>query len=162
VGVDGDENGQTNGLKVSLFDVSDPTNPIESHKVTIPGDNTGKAYTYVNSQAYVTHKALCWDDTENIMYIPYSKRSNFQMLEDGYYQSRNVSGILAVKVNEKEKTLEKSKNYTNVSTDHDMDWGFERTTYIDNVIFGYSDSGDVIMSFDKGTQKQLDTLNISR
>ncbi len=159
VGVDGDENGQNNGLKVSLFDVSDPANPIESHKVTIPANNKDGSYTYVTSQAYNTHKALCWDDTTNTMYIPYLKRTEVWYHTDDY-SFKNVSGILAVKVNEKEKTLEKSQNYTNVSDSNKTDWGFERTTYIGDVIFGYSHSGNVIMSFDKTTQKQLNTLNI--
>ena len=61
----------------------------------------------------------------------------------------------------KEKTLEKSENYTNVSDSNKTDWGFERTTYIGDVIFGYSHSGNVIMSFDKTTRKQLNTLNIN-
>ena len=159
VGVDGDENGQNNGLKVSLFDVSDPANPIESHKVTIPANNKDGSYTYVTSQAYNTHKALCWDDNTNTMYIPYLKRTEVWYHTDDY-SFKNVSGILAVKVNEKEKTLEKSENYTNVSDSNKTDWGFERTTYIGDVIFGYSHSGNVIMSFDKSTQKQQDTLNI--
>ncbi len=159
VGVDGDENGQNNGLKVSLFDVSDPANPIESHKVTIPANNKDGSYTYVTSQAYNTHKALCWDDTTNTMYIPYLKRTEVWYHTDDY-SFKNVAGILAVKVNEEEKTLEKSRNYTNVSDSNKTDWGFERTTYIGDVIFGYSHSGNVIMSFDKTTQKQLNTLNI--
>lgn len=160
VGVDGDENGQNNGLKVSLFDVSDPANPIESHKVTIPANNKDGSYTYVTSQAYNTHKALCWDDNTNTMYIPYLKRTEVWYHTDDY-SFKNVSGILAVKVNEEEKTLEKSQNYTNVSDSNKTDWGFERTTYIGDVIFGYSHSGNVIMSFDKTTRKQLNTLNIN-
>lgn len=161
VGVDGDENGQTNGMKVSLFDVSDPTNPIESYKVTIPASNASGVYSYVDSQAYNTHKALCWDDATKTMYIPYSKRSEFWYNTDyASYETNNVAGILAVKVNEAEKSLEKSENYTYASTDNKMYWGFERTTYIGNVIFGYSYSGNVIMSFDKATQKQQDTFNI--
>ena len=161
VGVDGDENGQTNGLKVSLFDVSDPTNPVESYKVTIPATSDSYAYSYVDSQAYFTHKALCWDDTTKTMYIPYSKRNEtWYATDDSSYTFENVSGILAVKVNEKSKTLEKSENYTNVSTDYSMNLGFERTTYIGNVVFGYSDAGNLIVSFDKATQKQLDIFNV--
>ena len=161
VGVDGDENGQTNGLKVSLFDVSDPTNPVESYKVTIPATSDSYAYSYVDSQAYFTHKALCWDDATKTMYIPYSKRNEtWYATGDSSYTFENVSGILAVKVNENSKTLEKSENYTNVSDDYSMNLGFERTTYIGNVVFGYSDAGNLIVSFDKATQKQLDIFNI--
>ena len=94
------------------------------------------------------------------MYIPYSKRSDFRFVDGDYYQNQNVAGILAVKVDEAEKKLLKSENYTNVSTDNDMSQGFERATYIGDVIFGYSDYDDVLMSFDKSTQKQQDTLNI--
>ncbi len=160
VGVDGDENGQTNGLKVSLFDVSDPTNPKETHKVTIPASNSEGSYSYVTSEAYSTHKALCWDDATNTMYIPYKKGTETWYYTSDSYSFKNVSGILAVKVNENEKTLEKSQNYTVTTTDHTLENGFNRATYIGNVIFGYSSYDCEIVSFNKGTQKQLDILDI--
>lgn len=160
VGVDGDENGQTNGLKVSLFDVSDPTSPKETHKVTIPASNSEGSYSYVTSEAYSTHKALCWDDATNTMYIPYKKGTETWYHTDDSYSFKNVAGILAVKVNENEKTLEKSQNYTVTTTDHTLENGFNRATYIGNVIFGYSSYDCEIVSFNKGTQKQLDILDI--
>ena len=160
VGVDGDENGQTNGLKVSLFDVSDPTNPKETHKVTIPASNSEGSYSYVNSAAYSTHKALCWDAATDTMYIPYQKRTETWHHTGDSYSFKNVAGILAVKVNENEKTLEKSQNYTVTTTDNASENGFNRATYIGNVIFGYSSYDCEIVSFNKGTQKQLDILDI--
>ena len=160
VGVDGDENGQTNGLKVSLFDVSDPTNPKETHKVTIPASNSEGSYSYVNSAAYSTHKALCWDAATDTMYIPYQKRTETWYYTSDSYSFKNVSGILAVKVNENEKTLEKSQNYPVTTTDHTLENGFNRATYIGDVVFGYSSHDCEIVSFNKGTQKQLDILDI--
>ena len=104
---------------------------------------------------------VSWDDATKTMYIPYSKRNEtWYATGDSSYTFENVSGILAVKVNENSKTLEKSENYTNVSDDYSMNLGFERTTYIGNVVFGYSDAGNLIVSFDKATQKQLDIFNI--
>ena len=160
VGVDGDENGQNNGMKVSLFDVSDPTNPIESYKVIVPGVNKGKAYTYVTSQAYITHKALCWDDVTNTMYIPYFKRTEIWYQTNDSYSYKNVAGILAVTVNEKEKSLYESENYTVTTTEQKLEGGFDRATYIGDVIFGYSSPDGTIASFAQSTQEQLDIFDI--
>ncbi len=161
VGVDGDENGATNGLKVSLFDVTDPTSPKETYKVTIPASNSAGLYSYVSSYAYHNHKALCWDAQESVMYIPYIKQIERWTPDDySVYEFENTLGILAIKVNVKEKTLEKSKNYTDTVTERGMGWGFERATYIGDVVFGYTDSGKLMVSFDKDTQKQLHKLNI--
>ena len=161
VGVDGDENGATNGLKVSLFDVTNPESPKETYKVTIPATNSAGLYSYVSSQAYHTHKALCWDAEESVMYIPYIKQIERWTPGDySVYEFENTLGILAIKVNVKEKTLEKSKNYTDTVTERGMGFGFERATYIGDVVFGYTDSGKLMVSFDKDTQKQLHKLNI--
>ena len=161
VGVDGDENGATNGLKVSLFDVTNPESPKETYKVTIPASNSAGLYSYVSSQAYHTHKALCWDAEESVMYIPYIKQIERWTPGDySVYDFENTLGILAIRVNVKEKTLEKSKNYNYIVTERGMGFGFERATYIGDVVFGYTDSGKLMVSFDKDTQKQLHKLNI--
>jgi inhibitor of cysteine peptidase len=55
----GSENGS---VKVSLYDVSDPTNPLEESKYLIPG------YSY--SEAQYDHKAVLFDLQKNLLVIP--------------------------------------------------------------------------------------------
>ena len=53
------------GLKLSLFDVSDPTNPIEVDTITF-----GSAYTY--SDAQYNHKAILFDTKRSLFGFPMS------------------------------------------------------------------------------------------
>ena len=162
VGVDGDENGQNNGMKVSLFDVSDPENPVECDKFTIDGFSSDNKQIYVDSAAYYTHKALCWDGVNNTMYIPYG-RSEFVWATYDYSQSYDkfYAGVFAVAVDVNTKKLSKIGDYISNSSDYEVSSGFTRATYMGNVLFGYSEYENILESFDKNTQKSLDLVKIS-
>lgn len=162
VGVDGTETGTNGGMKVSLFDVSDPTKPVECGKFTMSGYNSENRQVYVDSDAYYDHKALCWDAENKIMYIPYSKNEHQWAYSDGGNYNKTTAGIVALKVNEEEKALKVAGEYIANATDYAQPDEFSRATYINDVIFGYSTYSGLLCSFDKGTQKQLDTLNVSR
>ena len=162
VGLDGTESGTNGGMKVSLFDVSDPTKPVECGKFTMSGYNAVNRQVYVDSDAYYDHKALCWDAENKIMYIPYSKNEHSWASTTEEHFNKTTAGIVALKVNEAEKTLKVAGDYIANATDYAQPNEFSRATYIDDVIFGYSRYTGLICSFDKGTQKQLDTLNVSR
>ncbi len=162
VGLDGTETGTNGGMKVSLFDVSDPTKPVECGKFTMSGYANNEAQVYVDSDAYYDHKALCWDAENKIMYVPYSKSVHRWAYNDGENYNKTTAGIVALKVNEAEKTLKVAGDYIANATDYARPEEFSRATYINDVIFGYSTYTGLLCSFDKGTQKQLDTLNVSR
>ncbi len=162
VGLDGTETGTNGGMKVSLFDVSDPTKPVECGKFTMSGYENDNRRVYVESDAYYDHKALCWDAENKIMYVPYSKNENqWSYSGEGNYH-KTTAGIVALKVNEAEKSLKVVGEYVANSTDYAQPDEFARATYINDVIFGYSRYTGLLCSFDKGSQKQLDTLNVSR
>ncbi len=57
VGVDGDEDGFTNGIALQIFDVSSPTEPKLAHKLPL-GDSGGWSW----SEALNNHKALTFYD----------------------------------------------------------------------------------------------------
>lgn len=162
VGLDGTETGTNGGMKVSLFDVSDPTKPVECGKFTMSGYESNERQVYVDSDAYYDHKALCWDAENKIMYIPYSKNEHSWSSSSEANFNKTTAGIVALKVNEEEKTLKVAGDYIANATDSAQPDEFARATYINDVIFGYSTYTGLLCSFDKGTQKQLDTLNISR
>ena len=162
VGLDGTETGTNGGMKVSLFDVSDPTEPIECGKFTMSGYENEEALVYVDSDAYYDHKALCWDSQNKIMYIPYSKNIHRWSYTGGKNYSKTDAGIVALKVNEEEKNLKVAGEYIANSTDYAKPYEFSRATYINDIIFGYSTQTGLLCTFNKSTQKQLDTLNVSR
>ncbi len=153
VGRDGTDTGTNGGLKVSLFDVSDPKNPKESSKITLDAVSSETLSSYIESDAYYTHKALCWDSESKTMYIPYYK--NQYVLTYYTYDEitfdRHTAGVFAVKVNETDKTLEQIGNYT-VTPQTAYVGGFSRVTYIGNVVYGYTQNEKgLLCSFDKAT-----------
>lgn len=158
VGSDGNENGLNGGMKVSLFDVSNPEKPVECDKVTVDAISTAQRHVYVNSMAYYDHKALCWNGEKNTMYIPYGKDDNFSVGDE--IESRNIGNILAVCVDETEKRFSDTANFVSNSTEHENSSEFIRATYSDGVLYGFSSEHDMLISFDMNTQKQLYSLEI--
>ncbi len=164
VGVDGTNDGQGNGMKVTLFDVSDPENPVEADKIELNGLNTANRWTYIYSEAFYSHKALCWNGSEKVMYIPYGKQDRIWASTNGEELSKsNTAGILAVKVDTQNKRLLSDGNYMCTTTNMESLSDFSRVTYMGNVIMGfnqYSDGGS-ICAFDKTTQMQTDLISLS-
>ncbi len=158
VGVDGDENGQNGGMKLSLFDVSDPQNPVECDKITVSVPQSQNNYTYLQSDAYYTHKALCWDNVNSVMYVPYVEMIDIYSNTD--YQHKEYSNILAAKVDVKNKKLVTDGEYKVLTSEGDSYGGFGRVTYIDNVIMGYVQEGNAFYSFDKTTKDYLDKFKL--
>ena len=126
------------------------------------GYNSENRQVYVDSDAYYDHKALCWDTENKIMYIPYSKNEHSWASTTEEHFNKTTAGIVALKVNEEEKALKVAGEYIANATDYAQPDEFSRATYINDVIFGYSTYSGLLCTFDKGTQKQLDTLNVSR
>lgn len=156
VGVDGTNDGQGNGMKISLFDVSDPENPVEADKIEFSGVNASNRWTYIYSEAFYSHKALCWNGEEKVMYIPYCKDDRIWSSANGEsLSSTHTTGVIAVKVNEQTKSLQTDGNYLISNSEND----FSRVTYIDNVIFGYA-YPEAISSFNKQTQTVIDTIEL--
>ncbi len=165
VGVDGTESGQGSGMKISLFDVSDPKNPVETDKIEINGVDTANRWTYIYSEAFYSHKALCWDSDDMVMYIPYGKQSRIWAASNGETLSRtNTAGIVAVKVNAQTKTLSTDGEYVFSSANIQDLAEFSRVTYIGDVIIGFNRyvGGGIVCTFDKTTQTLSDTCQLNK
>ncbi|MGD6777316.1 beta-propeller domain-containing protein [Sutcliffiella horikoshii] len=67
----------TNGVKISLFDVSDPTNPLEKHTEIIGGQSTHSPLNH-------DHKALLFNKDKDIFAFPITKYNENQ--KDGSYR----------------------------------------------------------------------------
>ena len=158
VGADGDENGQNGGIKVSLFDVSDPQNPVECDKITVSAPQGENRYTYLQSEAYYTHKAMCWDAENAIMYVPYAEMIDIYTTTG--YEGVHYGNILAVKVDAVNKKLSDDGSCKVLTSDTDAYGSFCRVTYINNVVFGYVQDVNTFYSFDKETTEFLNKIKV--
>lgn len=162
IGVDGDENGENGGFKVSLFDVSDPKKPQECAKFTISALRGTTENVWLDSNAYYDHRAVCWDSENKTMYIPYMKSENVWASTDGKNYSQYTNGVVALKVDSENKTLKSVGNYIDGQSDDESYLDFVRVTYTGNTVIALSSGNDTALcSFDKTTQKQIDRVVVS-
>ena len=162
IGVNGDEKGAGNGMKVSLFDVSDKKNPKEVSKFEIlPQKNGDNLWGYLDCVAFYDHKAVCWDSKNLIMYIPYRMTTEYMHTEDNSYRSEfnSTDNVIALKVNIKDGKLEKANNYI-AGTGEDLRSykTVNRATYIGDTIYSYAQFSSEICSFDKTTAEKLNSI----
>ena len=163
IGVNGDDNGAGNGIKISLFDVSDKKNPKEVSKFEIlPQENTDNLWGYLDCSAFYDHKAVCWDSKNLIMYIPYRMTTEYMHTEDNSYRSEfnSTDNIIALKVDIKDGKLEKNNNYVAETGDLKNYKNVNRVTYIGDIVYSYSQSGSEICSFNKKTAEKNDTITL--
>jgi inhibitor of cysteine peptidase len=135
VGNNATEQGRINGLKLSLFDVSDFSNPKEISTYVIGGDGT-----YASSDALYDHKAFLFDKDKQLMVIPVSINTYSSKLpyEYDYWQGAYVFNIdLANGISLKGKVTH--ENETN-NTYYDYNAQIRRSLYIDNVLYTVSNS----------------------
>lgn len=117
----------TNGMKIAMFDVTDPNNPQELYKVKI-----GKKGTY--SELLYNHKALLFSKEKNIIAFPIS------ITGDDYnvtFQGAIVYGVSL------EKGFELKTKISNSATDYDRYYSrnrVERIIYIKDTLFTLSNS----------------------
>lgn len=115
----------TNGMKMAMFDVTDPNNPQELYNVKI-----GEKGTY--SELLYNHKALLFSKEKNIIAFPVS------ITEDDYkvtFQGAIVYGVSL------EKGFELKTKISNSATDYDRYYSrnrVERIIYIKDTLFTLS------------------------
>lgn len=115
----------TNGMKMAMFDVTDPNNPQELYNVKI-----GEKGTY--SELLYNHKALLFSKEKNIIAFPIS------ITEDDYkvtFQGAIVYGVSL------EKGFELKTKISNSATDYDRYYSrnrVERIIYIKDTLFTLS------------------------
>ncbi|HZJ75438.1 MAG TPA: beta-propeller domain-containing protein [Clostridia bacterium] len=150
IGVDGTEEGQNNNLKVSLFDVSDPSKPKEIDKAIF---GNGTSSQYAHSTAYYDHKAICYDDKENIFYFPIE-------INDYIYTNGNnktTTGIIGLKIDTQNKAFSKVSKYLVQKSDYTQ---IMRSTYIGNLLFAFTNN--FVYSFDRVEEKLLSQIDFTK
>lgn len=162
IGVDGDENGQGNGIKLSLFDVSDPTSPKEVSKYEINGlDENGEdgsyRYSCIYSTAFYSHKALCFDYENGIVYVPFAKDESYYNPQTDESTWKNTGGVYAFKIDEKEKSVTLVNEYTDseITNAYSM-----RVTYTGDYVYAYDKGEGSVYSFDKSESGAVSKLEL--
>lgn len=150
IGVDGTEQGQNGSLKVSLFDVSDPSKPKEVDKAVF-GNATSSQYAY--STAYYDHKAICYDDKENVFYFP------IEVYDYIYTNGRNIytAGVIGLKIDTRNKAFSKASKYFIQNSDYTQ---IIRSTYIGNLLFAFSNN--LVYSFDRTQETKLSQIDFTK
>lgn len=115
----------TNGMKMAMFDVTDPNNPKELYNVKI-----GEKGTY--SELLYNHKALLFSKEKNIIAFPISITENDYKVT---FQGAIVYGVSL------EKGFELKTKISNSATDYDRYYSrnrVERIIYIKDTLFTLS------------------------
>ncbi len=122
-------------VKISLFDVSDMSNPVELSKYEIKGDEDDWYWT--NSDALYEHKAFLFDLEKNLLVIPaggYTKQSAYVFditVEDGIELKGSITHDIETEEEQKEPYYYYDLDYSN---------SIKRTLYIEEVLYTISDN----------------------
>lgn len=128
-GESGDKDGNLNGLKLSMFDNSDPDNlkVIDSSEITFAEDNT-----YISSEGLCDRKALLISPEQNIIGIPvYSEK-----MDSDYHVYENESGYYFYSF-ENGKFIELGKVSLNIDDYYPI---FNRAVIIDDYVYMLSNT----------------------
>lgn len=148
VGKEATEEGRVLGVKISLFDVSDVTNPIEMGKYEI------KEGEWSHSQALYDHKAFLFDKEKQLLVMPVSY-SDY----DEYWQGAHVFTINL------DEGIKLRGKITHEQDDAREYWEYQsysyvsRSLYIEDVL--YTISNDMIKMNDLSTLSEINSVQLN-
>lgn len=127
IGKDATDDGRVQGLKISLFDVSDVSNPIEIAKWISDA-------RYSNSNALYEHKAFLFSKERNLLVIPAFSYEWVYEVKGDYRTGRNVgyNGALVFNVYSDEISLKGL-----IEHESSFSWApaVERSLYIEDLLY---------------------------
>ncbi len=145
VGTDGDENGAKNGVKLSLFDISNPASPKEVDKYTIEN-----SYTSIGSD----HKSVMYYKSRNLFGVPIYT----DIISEGY--GNTLGRFFVFKVENGKIT--KQGIYSNLDDSELADfsnsyfyndpYSIRRGTYIGSTLYTVSQARIFAFSLDSGAK----------
>ena len=142
---------RTNGMKMALFDVTNPTEPKEMYSIKI-----GDRGTY--SELLNNHKALLFSKEKNIIAFPISICKNI----NNYHSDVKFQGAIIYGIDLEKGFIEKGKimhmETENGYIEYDYSKAVERIIYIKDTIFTVSK--DLIKATDMNTMQELNELKI--
>jgi uncharacterized secreted protein with C-terminal beta-propeller domain len=148
---------QTNGVKISMFDVSDFNNPKETDTIVI-----GDAGT--DSEILYNHKALLLDKEKNVMSIPI--KSNYRILFEpdsqstDMYQQKNWNGFYVYGF-ENNKFVERGKIAHYIwENNYNVQYMQSRSLYIDDTLYTVMD-GSIKMNDLNDISNEINTIMLT-
>ena len=135
----------TDGMKIALFDVTDPNNPTEMYSVNIGGKGTYSELLY-------NHKALLFSKEKNIIAFPISTTGEDYEVE---FQGAIVYGLSL------EKGFEEKGKITNLENDIDKYYSrnsVQRIIYINDTL--YTLSRNLIKATDINTMEPKGSIKL--
>lgn len=135
---------RTDGVKISIFDVSDVNNPQEKFKEVI-----GSSWTH--SPVEYDHKALLFQKEKNIFAFPIQV---YEEIPENKYEEKEIfqgGYIYNIDINH---GLQLQKKITHLTDRSNEDWKYhiQRLIYIDDIIYS--------VSSEKITAHQMDRYNL--
>ncbi len=150
VGVDATEQGRVQGMKLSLFDVSDVSNPKEISKYII-----GERGTY--SEALNDHKAFLFSKDKNLLVIPVSltEKDYQQTWQGAYVFNVDLSNgfVLKGRITHENETINRTEYYY-----YDYQSQIRRSLFMDNVL--YTLSGKMIKMNDLSDLNEINKVDL--
>jgi inhibitor of cysteine peptidase len=141
VGNNATDEGRINGLKLSLFDVSDVSNPREVSSYVIGGKDM-----YVSSDALYEHKAFLFDKAKSLMVIPVSVNTYPMGPEVSAQQPTYWQGAYVFNIDLSGITLKGNVTHANETADKNQTYYYDynsqitRSLYIGDVLYTLSNS----------------------
>ena len=147
----------TKGLKVSLFDVSDFSNPKEIDKYEIGEQGTDSPVLY-------DHKAFLYSPTKNILVLPVTEIVSKMKISDYGYRNSIWNGAYVFNVSEKGFTLAGKVKHSSTQTEYYY-WfneaSVQRSLYLDNVLYTISTAFVKANDLNDGLA-ELNTINLPK
>jgi uncharacterized secreted protein with C-terminal beta-propeller domain len=148
---------QTNGVKISIFDVSDFNNPKETDTIVIGDSGT-------DSEILYNHKALLLDKEKNVMSIPI--KSNYHILFEkdpeytDIYQQKNWNGFYVYGF-ENNKFVERGKiSHYIWENNYNVQYMQSRSLYIDDTLYTVMD-GSIKMNDLNDISNEINTIMLT-
>lgn len=131
IGRDATEQGRITGMKLSLFDVSDVSNPKEVSKFIIGERGT-------DSDALTDHKAFLFSKSKNLLVIPIrlSNGTDWNIWQGAYVFNVDLENGFVVegRVTHENETMRGNEYY------YDWQYQIRRSLFINNVLYTVSNS----------------------
>lgn len=136
IGQEASTQGRTQGVKVSLFDISDFQNPKEMSKYVL----TDGSWSY--SEALNDHKAFLFDKEKELIVIPMSYTLQIKSPTNGRYDYENWQGVYVLNINLLDGITLKGKishDLENTQDYYQSQGYIKRSLYMNNNIYTVSD-----------------------
>ncbi|MFH1631315.1 MAG: beta-propeller domain-containing protein [Candidatus Aenigmatarchaeota archaeon] len=158
IGQEANEQGRTQGLKLSMFDVTDPANPLEISKYVGP--------SYSHSDVEYDHKALLFSKEKSLLVVPvsYYVPSNGTAYGHTWYGSYvfNVNSVNGFQMKANLSHIDYNGTVDDTTKPYYYYWDYSkrisRSLFMDNTLYTVSDT--MIKAHDLNTMLDISSVEL--